>query len=147
MAGARAASADVICTAAQLERVSIAEALGAGPLRIPVLQRRYCWGQRQLRQLWNTVVSLLAPCGAGGGRRSLAAALAAAASEATPPVTAAAGCSFGRVVVSTAAAPPGPGAMVLDGWALRTRAPPRGTHGTHGTLPPARHTTPHHNHT
>ena len=50
----RGSSADVICTATQIPRLSIRELFSRRRpdgtpmlLRVPVFQRRYCWGQEQ----------------------------------------------------------------------------------------------------
>ena len=49
---AKGSSADVICSASTIPRVTIRELFSAGPLlRVPVFQRRYCWGQKQLSKL------------------------------------------------------------------------------------------------
>jgi hypothetical protein len=73
MAGARAAHADVICSAAAIPTLSVHQALCRGPLRVPLLQRRYCWPEKQLRRFLSDVTR-----GAQCGGETLLEALAAA---------------------------------------------------------------------
>ena len=57
MAGARAASADIICTTGQIPTLSLYSVLTQQcmgkqcALRVPLLQRRYCWGRRVLHKM------------------------------------------------------------------------------------------------
>ena len=57
MAGARAASADIICTTGQIPTLSLYSVLAQQcmgkqcALRVPLLQRRYCWGRRVLHKM------------------------------------------------------------------------------------------------
>mmetsp|Transcript_38311 Transcript_38311/g.99522 ORF Transcript_38311/g.99522 Transcript_38311/m.99522 type:complete len:574 (-) Transcript_38311:69-1790(-) len=69
MANVRQASEDYICTTAAIPRRSFGSLLrhtdpGGAPLRVPLLQRRYCWTAAQLRRLVDDVG---ADDGGGGG--------------------------------------------------------------------------------
>eukprot|EP00037_Helgoeca_nana_P027428 m.313920 g.313920 ORF g.313920 m.313920 type:complete len:510 (-) comp27490_c0_seq1:1281-2810(-) len=121
MAGARAANYDVICSADVIPTLDLQRALQRRPLRVPLLQRRYCWPGKQLHKFLFDAVRLTAI----GGRETLGEAVAR-----PPGPLIGSGHSLGRVVVSRAAAKAaGPrvgggrkGTLVLDGQQRITTA-------------------------
>eukprot|EP00038_Savillea_parva_P008104 m.174794 g.174794 ORF g.174794 m.174794 type:complete len:601 (-) comp13873_c0_seq1:129-1931(-) len=92
MAGVRAASADVICSASAIPTINIAQALAHRPLCVPLLQRRYCWAGPQLGKFLSDAVRLTR---AGAQEETLVAALR----RPTGPLIGT-GHALGRVVVS-----------------------------------------------
>ena len=56
---AKGASPDVICSASTIPRLTLRELFCAGQmLRVPVFQRRYCWGDAQLSKLCMDLIQL-----------------------------------------------------------------------------------------
>ena len=108
----RGASADRICNAATIPRMTIREMLAeAGELRVPAFQRRFCWGTAQLEALArDVVVQCQRPmrgrgagaraAGPSGGHGSLLAKHAAAGPWGSRPHASCGGHSLGRVVAA-----------------------------------------------
>lgn len=55
---ARGASADVICSASTIPRRTLRSLFRGPRLRVPVFQRRYCWGRKQFAKLAMDVIAL-----------------------------------------------------------------------------------------
>eukprot|EP00035_Acanthoeca_spectabilis_P035346 m.33967 g.33967 ORF g.33967 m.33967 type:complete len:493 (-) comp7269_c0_seq1:77-1555(-) len=122
MAGARAANYDIICSAATIPTLDFQRALQRRPLRVPLLQRRYCWPEAQLRVFLQDAIKLTTV----GGEETLGEAVAR-----PPGPLIGSGHLLGRVVVSRAAAKAGAapiaggprrGCLVLDGQQRFTTA-------------------------
>ena len=99
MAGARFGSPDYICTTGSIPRLSLEAVFSRGgrPLRVPLLQRRYCWAAPQLASFLRDALTQ-----ARGERGCLSA-------------DGDGGHSFGRIVVSATG-------TVLDGQQRLTSA-------------------------
>eukprot|EP00041_Stephanoeca_diplocostata_P018666 m.392698 g.392698 ORF g.392698 m.392698 type:complete len:551 (+) comp21083_c0_seq1:260-1912(+) len=108
MAGARAADPDRICGTDAIPRLMLYDVFKIGKhLKIPIFQRRYCWGKPQLARFLSDVITQTG----GNGGVSLTDAL----KHRQPNIAFGVGHSLGRLMVSTATTPVSGDVMVLDG--------------------------------
>eukprot|EP00729_Bicosta_minor_P011105 gene11105-16355_t len=98
MAGVAFANPDIICSGTDVKRMTVYHALSNGPLKCPPLQRRYCWGRKQVATFVHDICTVATP--ALRAETEQAGSTLQQAAEAPAPFGRESH-SFGRLLIST----------------------------------------------